>query len=230
MKSPNLRYGLLFGALLAVTTACVSLQNGKLYPPISSTDPIVSNPEQSNGSSSDGSRPRSNRKIVTVNLEGQATQMELQLFQQDTLPFTTYYPVSGFTPEVSRSNSQPATMTQFYFSPTGTRDDEAYLTVFFPHRSVSLEAMQELVLGEQGLMVENQWELVDRTNIVSYPWATEKLIYQQVNQNSEMSVGSIYIGQEGDYTFYVVTHYPIEYGDGFEPRSSIVLENLQFAD
>ncbi|WP_416674441.1 hypothetical protein [Egbenema bharatensis] len=230
MKSRNTRHALLFGAMLTATTACVSLQNGKLYPPISSTEPIVSNPGQSNGSSPHGGRARSSRKIVTVNLEGQATQMELQLFQQDALPFTTYYPVSGFTPEVAQSESHQSTIAQFYFSPTGTKDDEAYVKVFFPHRSVSLEAIQDLVLGEQGLLVNNQWELVDRTNIVSYPWATEKLIYQHRDQNSEMSVGSIYIGQEGDYTFYVVTHYPIEYGDGFEPRSSIVLENLQFAD
>jgi hypothetical protein len=219
-------YTILIGVIFSSVAACVSLQKGELHQPVSPAEPR----QTAVGNSPDADRTRPATKIVTVSLEGQATQMELRLFQQDSLSFTTYYPVTGFTPEVARSAQ--ATKVQFYFSPTGSKDENAYVSVFIPDRAVSPQAMQDLILGERGLLVDNQWELVDRTDIVSYPWATEKLIYQQVSNadSAEMAVGSIYIGQEAGQTFYVVTHYPIEYGDGFEPRSSIVLENLQFAD
>ena len=218
MKLRRVTYCLLIGVTLTSVVACATLQYGRSQQPVAPVEPSDTADENNH-------RTRPATKIVTVNLEGQATQMELHLFHQDVLPFTTYYPVTGFTPEVSQSAQ--ATIVQFYFSPTGTKDDEAYISVFMPSRSVSTQAMQDLILGEQGLLVDNEWELVDRTDIVSYPWATEKLIYQHVD-NAEMTVGSIYIGQEAGYTFYIVTHYPVEYGDGFEPRSSIVLENLQF--
>ncbi|MFM7426628.1 MAG: hypothetical protein ACKO7W_16810, partial [Elainella sp.] len=68
-----------------------------------------------------------------------------------------------------------------------------------------------------------------RTDIVSYPWAKEKLIYQQRTAQQNY-VGSIYIGDYEGRSFYALTHYPAEYMDGFEPRSTIMLENLQFRD
>jgi hypothetical protein len=222
-------YRVLLGAIVASMVACVSLQSGETHQPIS---PIQSTSTPVRGAESDKTRP--DTKIVTVNLEGQATQMELRLFHQDMIPFTTYYPVGGFVPAVEQSETEQATTVQFQFSPTETKDDQAYITVFIPDRALSTQALQDLILGERGLLVTNQWELVDRTDIVSYPWATEKLIYQHYGDingsEAERMVGSIYFGQEGGQTFYVITHYPIEYGDGFEPRSSIVLENLQFDD
>jgi hypothetical protein len=81
-------------------------------------------------------------------------------------------------------------------------------------------------------MASNNWELVDRTDVISYPWAKEKLTYQQQTQNTagEMAIGAIYIGEDEGKAFYVLTHYPAEYSDGFEPRSAVILENLQFRE
>ncbi|NJR64242.1 MAG: hypothetical protein HC772_01180 [Leptolyngbyaceae cyanobacterium CRU_2_3] len=56
-----------------------------------------------------------------------------------------------------------------------------------------------------------------------------KLIYQQRAANQTL-IGAIYIGEQDGKSFYAFTHYPIEYGDGFAPRSTIVLESLQFRE
>jgi hypothetical protein len=45
-----------------------------------------------------------------------------------------------------------------------------------------------------------------------------------------MVIGAIYIGEDKGKAFYILTHYPAEYSDGFEPRSAVILENLQFRE
>jgi hypothetical protein len=166
-------------------------------------------------------------RIMPLSIEGQMVELELQLFDQPSLPFTTYVPKRDFQSEVE--NSSDGTVAQFFFSPKGKKDKTAYVQIFMPTRQTSLDEMRELLIGETGLLANNRWELIDRTDIVSYPWSKEKLIYQQRTAQQNY-VGSIYIGDYKGRSFYALTHYPAEYMDGFEPRSTIMLENLQFRD
>jgi hypothetical protein len=217
----------LIGGMLATTTACASLQSRELTSPDLETPSVPSSTdttETSTNANSSG-KVQPNTKIITMNLEGEAREVELRLFEHEALPFTTYYPAKSFTPEVS--SSKAGVRVRFYFSPTGTKDEDAYISFFLPSRSTNLAAMQDLILGDRGLLADNQWELLDRTNIVSYGWAEEKMLYQH-QAGSELAVGAIYVGEEEGQTFYTLTHYPVEYGDGFEPRSNIILENVQF--
>lgn len=214
-------FGWFMTGMLVTIASCASLYANQ---PDATPTPSqsVDRPPEPELSSSATNQP--DTKIITMNLEGQPTEVELKRFHQSNLPFTTYYPEQSFTPEMSTSEN--GTGVRFYFSPTGKKDENAYIYFFFPHRSNTIASMQDSILGEQGLLVRNGWELLDRTDIVSYLWAEEKLLYQQ--QGAELMVGAIYIGQEDGQTFYTLTHYPVEYADGFEPRSNIVLENLQF--
>lgn len=175
--------------------------------------------------SSEQERP--DTRVIPMTIEGQVIEMELQLFDQQPLPFTTYVPAEDFQNEVNSSDQ--GTVAQFFFSPTGKKDEAAYVQIFLPARYTTIEDMRGLLLSDQGLLASNRWQLVDRTDIVSYPWAREKLIYQQQVKEQNF-VGSIYIGDYQGRAFYALTHYPAEYGDGFEPRSTIMLENLQFRD
>jgi hypothetical protein len=170
---------------------------------------------------------RPDTRVIPMTIEGQVIEMELELFDQQPLPFTTYVPTKDFENEVNSSNQ--GTVAQFFFSPTGKKNEAAYVQIFLPARYTTIEDMRELLLNEQGLLATNRWQLVDRTDIVSYPWAREKLIYQQQVEKQNF-VGSIYIGDYQGRAFYALTHYPIEFVDGFEPRSTIMLENLQFRD
>lgn len=164
---------------------------------------------------------------MPLTIEGQMVELELQLFDQPSLPFTTYVPKRDFQSEVG--NSPDGTVAQFFFSPRGKQDKTAYVQIFMPTRQTSPDEMRELLIGASGLLANNRWQLIDRTDIVSYPWAKEKLIYQQRTAQQNY-VGSIYIGDYEGRSFYALTHYPAEYMDGFEPRSTIMLENLQFRD
>jgi hypothetical protein len=174
-----------------------------------------------------GDRTRSESRILPVNVEGKLTEIELKLFNQLPLPFTAYVPVKDFTSEVG--SSEEGTGVRFYYSPKGVKNEKAYIHIFLPAQDTSVERVQALLIGDGGLLASNGWELIDRTNIVSYAWAKEKLIYQQ-RASDQTFVGSIYIGEQNGKAFYAFTHYPIEYRNVFEPRSTIVIESLQFKE
>ena len=171
----------------------------------------------------DHSRP--DTRILPVNVEGKLTEIELKLFDQPPLPLTTYVPVKDFASEVGSSGE--GTGVRFYYSPKGVKNDKTYIHIFLPTQNISVEEMQDLLMGDGGLMASNGWELSDRTDIVSYAWAKEKLIYQQRTPNQTF-MGAIYVGEQNGKAFYAFTHYPVGLRDVFEPRSTVVLENLQF--
>jgi hypothetical protein len=162
---------------------------------------------------------------MPMTVDGKAVELELHLFNQATLPFTTYVPIKDFQNEVNSSNQ--GTVAQFFFTPKAQKKSSAYVQIFLPAQQTSIEEMRDLLMGDRGLLSSNNWQLVDRTDIVSYPWAREKLIYQQRTGNQNF-LGAIYIGENQGRSFYALTHYPTEYSDSFEPRSTVMLENLQF--
>lgn len=222
MQSRTL-FCLVMGGMLVTIASCAALQaNQPNFPqPTPRSSAAASAETEASG------QLQPDTKVITMSLEGEPREVELKRFHQDSLPFTTYYPEGDFQPEIT--SSAEGSGVRFYFSPTRKKDENAYISFFFPKGLSSIQSIQDLLLGERGVLVKNGWDLVDRTDIVSYPWAKEKLIYQY-QQDSEMIVGSIYVGQEAGQSFYTLTHYPAEYGDGFEPRSNIVLENLQFEE
>lgn len=169
-------------------------------------------------------------RVILLSIEGQSVEVELKLFNVVDLPFTTYVPAKDFQGNVDGSGEGQG--IKFYYSPTGKKDENAYVQMFLPSSPNSVEDIRQLILGDEGVMAGNQWELVDRTDVISYPWAKEKLTYQQQTQDTpgEMAIGAIYIGEDKGKAFYILTHYPAEYADGFEPRSAVILENLQFRE
>lgn len=169
-------------------------------------------------------------RVIPLSIEGQPIEVELKLFNPVDAPFTTYVPAKDFQSDVSGSGEGQG--IRFYYSPTGKKDVSAYVQMFMPSSPSSVEDIRQLILGDAGIMASNQWELVDRTDVISYPWAKEKLTYQQPTQGAagSMIIGAIYIGEDKGRAFYILTHYPAEYSDGFEPRSAVILENLQFRE
>lgn len=206
-----------------------------LYPGSPSGNSSIASPSPSpSGAASatnQGSSPfQPESRVIPLSIEGQQIEVELELFNLAALPFTTYVPAKDFQSNVSGADEGEG--IRFYYSPTGKKDESAYVQMFMPSSPNSVEDIQQLILGDEGVMASNQWELVDRTDVISYPWAKEKLTYQQQTQGAkgEMIVGAIYIGEDKGKAFYILTHYPAEYSDGFEPRSAVILENLQFRE
>lgn len=214
----------LLGVGFSLLASCTLLPSNDFPATDSSTEP--QSPTAAAPTTSP-SQERPDTRVMPMTIEGQVVEMELELFDKQPLPFTTYVPTKDFQNEVNSSDQ--GTVAQFFFSPTGQKNEAAYVQIFLPARYTTVEDMRELLLNDQGLLATNRWQLVDRTDIVSYPWAREKLIYQQQVKEQNF-VGSIYIGDYRGRAFYALTHYPAEYVDGFEPRSTIMLENLQFRD
>lgn len=210
-------YTALLISLLATLVACVSLRQESPQP--ASPSPSVS------PSASERDRFRPATRILPINIEGEVTGLELKLFDQASLPFTAYVPSKDFTSEVG--SSEEGTGTRFYYSPKGVKDEKAYIHIFLPAQATSTEGVQDLLMSDGGLLASNGWELIDRTDIVSFAWAREKLIYRQRTADQTLT-GAIFIGEHNGSAFYAFTHYPVEYSDGFEPRSTVVLESLQF--
>jgi hypothetical protein len=225
MKPQNAAY-FLVGMVLLLLPACTLSQPEDAVSQ-TSTATAIKPSKTANAATSDAERLRPDTRIIPTRIEGKMTEVELKLFKQKALPFTTYVPAKDFSNEVGSSDE--GTGVRFYYSPKGVKDENAYIHIFTPAQSTSAEAVQNLILGDRGLLATNGWELVDRTTIVSYPWVREKLLYQQRTADKTF-VGAIYIGEHKGKAFYAFTHYPESYSDEFEPESTLVLENLQFKD
>lgn len=227
MKLKETAY-LMVGVFLLPVTACTTIaQSDRQVLPdeIAASQTSPERTAQLN-TQSEVNRDRPATITETVSVEGEPVEVELQLFDQAALPFTTYVP-EDFTAEPSSSSEGEG--VRFYFSPTGTPDENAYIHIFFPADAPSSEAVAEMLTGEQGLLVTNGWQVIDRSEVTSYPWAKEKIAYQESTAEG-VYTGTVFVGEHEGQAFVAFTHYPLEYGDGFEPRAAIVLENLEFRE
>jgi hypothetical protein len=86
--------------------------------------------------------------------------------------------------------------------------------------------MRRDVLGKRGLMETNKWTVKRRSQNVPYPWAKERIDFEQ-NQGNKSIMGTVYMGEHKGKAFRVTEHFPADYGDGFAPRASIILKELQ---
>ncbi|NJR40185.1 MAG: hypothetical protein HC781_16870 [Leptolyngbyaceae cyanobacterium CSU_1_4] len=235
MKLRNINPLWVGAGLSTLIIAALALYTLPLFKSLNSGSPLSNpaspSPSDAANTTTPGLEPfQPESRVIPLNIEGQPIEVELQLFNPIAVPFTTYVPAKDFQSDMSGlGNGQGI---RFYYSPTGKKDENAYVQMFMPISSNSVEDIRQLILGDEGVMASKQWELVDRTDVISYPWAKEKLTYQQQTQGTpgEMAIGAIYIGEDKGKAFYVLTHYPAEYADGFEPRSAVILENLQFRE
>ncbi len=163
-------------------------------------------------------------KTATIYVEGEKTQVTLKLYKQSSPKFSTYYPDKFFVPE--RLSSDEGTRTYFYVNTTGTKKTDAYVSVISLNFIKNLEQLKQFVNGKSGLIASNRWQVTQRTTKLPYAWAKEKISFQQ-SKNNQLYLGNIILGQSQGQTFYVITYYPGEYGDGFSPRENLILQNLQ---
>ncbi len=180
-------------------------------------------------------------KSTTVNLDGEISEVELVLYDEVELPLGVYVPSNGVQAETVGSES--AAEVRFHLEVQNSVNPEAdpvneddvfpqsYIHFVFPNGKVNAEDMQNLVLGDSGLLSANGWEIVDRTNVVTYPWALEKIVYQ----SSSGVEGAIFIGEnrisdrESEF-FLIFSHIPTEYASNLAPTTTLILENIEFLD
>ena len=167
---------------------------------------------------------RPGTKTETISVEGEKQQVSLKLFSDPVVPFTTYFPADFI---VDRGGSDEGTGVRFTSKINGATNEKAYVHAFLPAKPPNVARMKTVVTGARGLLATNKWKIVSRTNKVNYPWAKEKIVFEQRAAGQNLT-GNVIIGENKGKAFYVITHYPAEYGDGFEPRANLILKNMQF--
>ncbi len=213
----NLLY-LLSGILvLSTSTGCASPTEQEGY---RSTNTNLSTVTFIDSSTALKSRP--NKKTVTD--EWTQRQIPVKLFNQNGFPFTTYFPENDFIVESAASDEGMGVW--FYSKASGKKYESAYVHFFFPAKSPNLEGMRRSIVGKRGLMETNKWTVKRRTQNVPYRWAKERIDFEQ-KQGNKSIMGTVYIGEYKGKAFRVTEHFPADYGDGFAPRASIILRELQ---
>jgi hypothetical protein len=161
-------------------------------------------------------------KTATIFLEGEKIPITLRLYDQYSHLFTTYFPEKDFLAEGSGSGE--GTGVRFIANFGGSKNENAYVHVAFLNNLTTLGQVRSFINGKRGLIASNKWRVVSKTQNVSYPWAKEKIVFSK----GKDITGSLYLGEQNGKAFYVITHYPVEYGDGFSPRADLILSNLLF--
>lgn len=159
-------------------------------------------------------------KTATMLVEGEKTSIDLKLYEDKNL-FSTYFPPEDFLVETETSAQQKE--VKFIANFGGVKNEDAYLKIVFPEKLQNIEAVKNFINGENGLIASNKWNIVNRNNKLTYPWIKEKIAF---NQGQDV-VGDIYIGSEKGKVFYIITHLPIEYADGFSAREDLIFSNLE---
>lgn len=224
----NLVYFVTGILILSTSTACVSQpdkrENLVTNPTTPTTQPINSTANQTPASNT-SLKSRPSQKNVTD--EWTQKPLPVKLFGTEAFPFTTYFPESDFIVETASAGE--GTGVWFYSKASGKKYQSAYVHVFFPGNSSTIESMRRAVTGKRGLMETNKWKVKRRTPEVPYSWAKERIDFEQT-QGKTSIMGTVYIGEYKGKAFRVTEHFPADYGDGFAPRASIILRELQVKD
>jgi hypothetical protein len=168
----------------------------------------------------------SQSRPITKNVTDEWTQkpIPVKLFAQEGIPLTTYYPENDFI--VESASADEGTGIWFFSKLEGKKYEDAYIHIFLPNNPSTVEAMKKSVTGERGLMKTKQWQVKHQTQNVSLNWAKERIDFEQI-KGSKAMMGTVYIGESQGKVFRVTEYFPADYGDGFAPRASIVLKELQ---
>ncbi|TAE57916.1 MAG: hypothetical protein EAZ76_12935 [Nostocales cyanobacterium] len=165
--------------------------------------------------------PKPAQKTGKMLIEGEETEIELKLYEQPKL-FNTYFPSEDFL--VESKTSEPQKEVKFIANFGGVKNENAYIQIVFPQSVKSVADVKKLITGKNGLMADKKWQIVTtKVNDKRYFWALEKIGF---SKNPDI-IGDIYIGDKNGKIFYVITHFPIEYADGFSPREDLILQNLE---
>jgi hypothetical protein len=213
----NIRFGYFFTGSIILGTffgCAISPQEQVLQ-----NQSVTSTPDAPQITNSSSQQPAT--KTATIYIEGEKTPITLKLYEDYKPLFTTYFPQQDFIAEGVSSGE--GTGVKFIVNFDSSKNENAYIRVFFPNGVKTIEQLEAFVNSKSGLIASNKWRVSSRSSNVSYPWAKEKIDFRQ----GQEIIGTIYLGEQNGKVFYVINHYPAEYADGFAPRADLILQNLK---
>jgi hypothetical protein len=163
---------------------------------------------------------------TTFLIEGMEEAVTLNLFQDEVLPFYTYYPDDMIAETVSAPDVEGV---RFFANYGGIQNRNAYVSIMVYQEAAvdSEEAFLEELTGDSGVLTQRSYEWVEKVEAIErmHDWTLREYFFM----NDEFT-GALYAGEYGNAFFYIDIHYPWEYGDGLEARAYVILEQFTWID
>lgn len=194
--------------LAAALTACGSPESGQ-------TDGAGDAAEQAG----EGRTQQPATKPGTIRVEGAEERVELRLFESPpgfALPFYTYLPPDLIAESVAAGEGEAVRFSAKF---GGVKREDASVILFVYPQQITAEdarAMtRDLAQSHGGVDVEER----------VYNWSLDEYAV-----SSHDEVGRVSLGERAGRFFYILVTYPPEFGDGFGPRSHVLLDEWRWAD
>ncbi|MEW6064635.1 MAG: hypothetical protein ACOY3U_13100 [Bacillota bacterium] len=170
-------------------------------------------------------RPKT--KKGTIGIEGTEQEFVINLLDGSPLPFYTYVPGDMAFERVS-SGEGDAFLIHANFA--GKKREDAYMRIFFYPEGTSVE---QAVKFANSIVLSNRWQKVNRyanpdTDKI-YAWSESEWHFMK-GANNRQYLGSMAVGKHENRTFYVLTHYPEDFTEGFIPRVHKILDEFVWTD
>lgn len=165
----------------------------------------------------------------TITLEGMDEPMTFWLYRSPPtfpLPFSTYVPTDMAAEPVA---ADEADAVRFVAEFGGVRNEQAFLAVVAlpdEYDRAAAQALARIVAQRYGVeRVERAPDAPPR-----YRWSLEEWNFQRELPGGGTAIGTGALGRHGGRYYYVVTHFPEEYADGFGPRATRILDEWRWED
>ncbi|TVQ20661.1 MAG: hypothetical protein EA367_07870 [Leptolyngbya sp. DLM2.Bin15] len=167
-------------------------------------------------------------KLTLVMVDGQPTEVELELFQHPEFPLTLYTPRGEFS-RLFETIGDTQSVQFNLIQDDGEPDPSSYLQLVVPVHNVTLDELRNRVLGDNGILASRRWQMVDRTRVLTYTWADERIDFQHTVGDT-IYRGSLFLGDRDGQPFYALTYYPQALAPSITPRLSMILDTIDRRD
>ncbi len=169
-------------------------------------------------------RPAEQTKPGTLRVEGMEEAVTLREVDVPEAPFTTFMPDSFFV--VTAAQDEHGFDVRFVAADdTGQKFDDVYAAFVFPEH-VNADSVYADVTSPDGMLATRVWEL-SSAGVSPCLWAEQGYTYRDVAGNAS---GILCIGTHRGRPFYLLTHVPGEWADGFSPRLDVLLDEFRWRD
>lgn len=171
--------------------------------------------------------PRPDTIVSTIPLEGMDEPMTFWLYRSlETfpVPFTTYVPTDVAAEPIASGDGDAV---RFIAEFGGARNEHVFLAVAFPPAGTDEARARELVrtFAAKHGAVARPADARPR-----YTWSIEEWNFVRELPNRRSAIGTVTLARHGEWYFYVATHFPEEYAEGFGPRAARILDEWRWED
>lgn len=174
-------------------------------------------------------QPRPATREVTLQVEGEAMAVALELYQHPAGQFSTYVLRDDFAIEVLPEDAtDDPVAVRFVAAAGGMRQPQAYVQISPGRVDQSLAEAEQAAIAA----IETRGYRLIRDAITEqgmeerYPWATMTRLFEGSLPDIGPVVGMVAVGQVGNRPVTAIAHLPAEYAEGYGPRIDWILRYL----